>query len=999
MSQSPFASSRTPTTGNGLPPLPHLPPQQQSIRQRLQDWQAVNGNPLTELLALDHAQALGTTTQIQPLSDATVDEDGDTDLDRSGYDLHHARGRVYVPGDLLELSPAITDTTPPLCIFVRQTGNLNQVVTSKGKWMSVPYSRVMSTVPAFVDASLIPPILPYLPTQEVEEAVLEQGAVIDISAPRTVTGPLVSAMTKLMFEADEIYRDNAAILDSAHDILAHPTDLRFGGVTNIADKLLGTGQNPTHPQLFAVRKAIHYAGMGFYRDQTNHKTTGLYQIRSKEQLKEIRLAREWLRQYQEAETDVATGNWGHKKHEVRSGALIVKNFVEKCKERIRISRKTRSPTHYGNVGPSSERFPATADTGSFYVTPLGAPFTDDETILVKFLEGWCVHKTYHPEPSFLALAPLLLRATGMYTDFEFKSWTGVTFLQEIGVYDPWANLWLFDVNLLLPTSQHSKPLERLASELRQMKSRDVNMKDSMADLRHDWKDLQAFSIDPPGSKEIDDAVSVQRISGSSSEFWVHTHIANPTAFLERNDVFAKMAMHLTETLYTPELVHPMLPAWMTQEMFSLKADRPCLTFSTKINLRGEILDTKIRPSMIRNVLALEYNHLPEILGTSSEATTHVPWSCVVGGEVPPRKPMPMPEVTPQQKEDLKLLHELAKAHAASRDRNGAVFFAAESPDCSVYWKDKFGLPLSFPRRNTGILTHGDPIIELRGMRCTSPYLPVDHGSHHTLVQEMMTIANLSAATWCSNRNIPVLYRGVGSMDVDIADGYKELLQPAVEKYGFIPMAVGTRYFQTYGKVLLSSTAIRHGVMGVDKYTKVTSPLRRFGDMMSHWQIEAAIRQESRMGVKTLIGANTSDQSSYLPYSRSLVDKMITRIEPRERLIRRMSNRAEHHWECLAFQRAIEFGEAPLPRRAAVVIFNESLNQTARAKADANIAGRFLDSSVKVQVKSFGSYEASKCMQDLFPGDVWECEYVAASSLDSNIYVRPIQLIRRELDPI
>ncbi|QDS70477.1 hypothetical protein FKW77_010023 [Venturia effusa] len=987
LSQSQLSTSTT--SDNGFSPslLPSQP-----IRKRLQEWQQVNGNPLTELLALDHAQALDTTSWQQQLSEGADEEDGGPDIDREGYDLSYAKRAVFEPGDLLELSPSESDLAPPLCIYVRQVEAQIQLITSQGKWVNVAPMRVMSTISKFVDPNLIPAILPYLPSKAIEQEVLEQGAAIDISAPRTVTAPLVSALARLKLEADEIYRHNAAVLDSAHDILAHPTDLRFGGLINIADKLLGTGQSPTVPQQYAVRKAIHYAGIGFYRDTTSHRTTGLYQIRSKEQLHQINMARTWLREYQEGETNFATGAWRKQR---RTGVEIIRGFVEKCRKRILLSRKTRQPTHTGGVGPSSEKYPITYHKGAFYTTPHQEPFTAEDIVLVKFLEGWCVQNSYQPEPSLRALAPLLIRAVGLYEDFELGNWTAFTFLQEIGVYSPWANRWLFDVNLLLPSSQHSKPLERLASELEKLTSRDVNLKDSMSDLRHDWKDLPAFAIDPPGAKEIDDAVSVERISGSPTEFWVHVHIANPTAFLDRNDVFAKMAMHLTETLYLPETVYPLLPAWMTQDMFSLKADRPCLTFSTKINLMGETLETRVRPGILRNVISLEYSQLPELLDASS-ITMPTPWSLIVGGETPSRKPTPPPQVTPQQKEDLKLLYKLAKGHAAARDRKGAVFFANGKVDCFVYWKDQFGLPRVHPHRKNGCLSHGDPIIELQGEACTNPFSSAARDSPFMLVQEMMTVANVCAATWCADRNIPILYRGVGTKSLNVVDGNKEILQPAREKYGFVPIGVANQFLNIFGKAVLAPTPIQHRMQGLDRYTKATSPLRRFGDMMAHWQIEAAIRQESRIGSKSLIGASEVDQASYLPYTKNHIDKMITRVEPRERLITKMSRYSLHHWQCHAFQRAIEFGEAPLSKRAAVVIFGE--NSFKSNNAEVNVLGKLLESSIRVQVRALGSPEAAKCMSLLSPGDVWECEYVAATSMDSNIYVRPIQRIRREMDP-
>ena len=96
-----------------------------------------------------------------------------------------------------------------------------------------------------------------------------------------------------------------------------------------------------------------------------------------------------------------------------------------------------------------------------------------------------------------------------------------------------------------------------------------------------------------------------------------------------------------------------------------------------------------------------------------------------------------------------------------------------------------------------------------------------------------------------------MYRGTsqGSAPFNVEKFFDEILEPARQQSedGAYPMHLGLLYFKQLGRTVLSTEPLKHRVLGMDHYCKVTSPLRRYGDMILHWQIEAALREEARTG--------------------------------------------------------------------------------------------------------------------------------------------------------
>lgn len=309
--------------------------------------------------------------------------------DLEDFDPQH---RFLRKGDLVELEFPRSERESTIAVFVRRVGFAppqSQFYTVNGKWLHLNEKQIQYAVPGWIEPKLLDPIIPYLPEAEVTDELLDRAQMFDLSVPRNVSAGLISRMLKFKRESDDIYRKNASILDSAHDLLAHPLDLKFGSLEQIAQKLLGKSKDDktalSPPALFTVRKALMRGGFAFGSDRRSHRLTGFIQIRSKEQVANVEMVRNWIRDWQDV---LAKNSEGKTETTVFKGAAkLVNNFIVKARKLILESRKTRPTTRFGRVAPSEKRFEITEDQEAIRHS-YSLSFTDTDTEMIKFMEGW-----------------------------------------------------------------------------------------------------------------------------------------------------------------------------------------------------------------------------------------------------------------------------------------------------------------------------------------------------------------------------------------------------------------------------------------------------------------------------------------------------------------------------------------------------------------------------------------------------------------------------------
>ncbi len=103
-----------------------------------------------------------------------------------------------------------------------------------------------------------------------------------------------------------------------------------------------------------------------------------------------------------------------------------------------------------------------------------------------------------------------------------------------------------------------------------------------------------------------------------------------------------------------------------------------------------------------------------------------------------------------------------------------------------------------------------------------------------LVAEMMILAGEVAARYGQEHGLPLLFRNQPQPEL-----------PPDEELWQLP-AGPVRYCairRCMPRSEVSTTPARHASLGLDTYTQVTSPIRRYSDLLAHFQIKAHLRQD------------------------------------------------------------------------------------------------------------------------------------------------------------
>lgn len=1003
-------------------PFPDFPPprpnQGSNIRDQLRKWQELHQHTEEDLrpevtFKNDGVSVSANTTTRLPGEfsgfDSNEDQDNEEQQALASFmhtkpeDLESVDYRFLQIGDLVELEFRFSDRESTLAVFLRNiTRDLSQFMTLNGRWVFAKESSIPYRVPDWISPSVVEPVLDYIPVPKDDaerDALMKQAYVDDLSVPRTVSAPLLTRMAEFWAETQDIYRSHSSALDNAHDILAHETDLMYGSLTSAASTLLQTPTTKlTSPALFTVRKAIARAGFAFDIDRKSHRVTGYIQIRSKEQVRMVNNVRDWIRDWQDdlaktAAFHAADNQAAIRQHKTPATAQYVASFVEKARAVIQKNREDRQPTRSLVVSPSKKRFAITPTQESVQVTRELDFDTRDYEIL-HFMESYACGNLFAEHPHLAALPPLLMQATGLYDDIFLNYHAGFMFLQELGTVMPYDNRVRFNSHLLLPTG-YSRPLQQLASSLMVMKD-EPGFFDSMKGLRHDWGDTPVFCIDDATAKEIDDGISVETAGPDS--WWVHVHTANPTAHFERGHPISKYARHMGDSLYMPDRIYAMMPHWATVGHFSLANDRPCLTFSMKFNNKGELEENKITSGTVKNVIRLTRQEVEELIGETQSTETNPMMTLTVGGEPPPSKPREtnLADITAHQVESLRTLYNLAQERVKIRRSAGGIFWSNERPDIQVWQSyNRTGLAWHHPYYRGRRSVEGDPVIQLTTREFSDSFEEASTPAT-LLVQEMMLAAGEVAGRWCVDRQIPGMFRGTGrNPNMRHPDEFlREVLEPAARasSTGQPPVHLMIKYAITMGGGVLRSRPVKHRVLGLDTFCKVTSPLRRYGDMVMHWQIEAALREEARRS-KSLKDDDKNADRSFLPFSATQLESIMLGLAPRERMITNAKRGALDTWAMMFMFRAFHYNECELP-------FSTPANPhkpLMRVYVDTSarqIDGYHMGTNVDLNIAAVLEDPEALGLGRAEGGDIWEAELVNVQVWSRTLSCRPVRLLER-----
>lgn len=339
------------------------------------------------------------------------------------------------------------------------------------------------------------------------------------------------------------------------------------------------------------------------------------------------------------------------------------------------------------------------------------------------------------------------------------------------------------------------------------------------DLRH----LPVASIDPPGCRDIDDALHCVRLANGNLQAGVH--IADVTHFLLPDTALDKEAAARSTSTYLVERRLDMLPGLLTTQLCSLRCTEDHLAFSVlwemddDANIVGEVQFCK---SIIRSKASLTYDEAQAMLDAPSEGT---------GGT----------------QQSVKLLNQLAHRLRQRRIEMGALTLA--SPEVRFQLDD----------------TQNPTDVSMYALK-----------ESNALVEEWMLLANITVSKKILRHypTLAVLRRhqppsreqfqplvsaaaAVGvSLDISSSKALADSLDLAVRAddpyFNKLLRVLSTRCMmpaQYFCSGELPPDQWHHYGLAAPIYSHFTSPIRRYADVLVHRLLAAAI------GVAPLPAAN------------------------------------------------------------------------------------------------------------------------------------------------
>lgn len=124
--------------------------------------------------------------------------------------------------------------------------------------------------------------------------------------------------------------------------------------------------------------------------------------------------------------------------------------------------------------------------------------------------------------------------------------------------------------------------------------------------RKDARHLPFFTIDPPTSKDLDQAMHLERRPGGG--YRVYYAIADVAAFVKPGSPLDVEAHDRIESLYFPDIKVPLHPPALSEDKASLlpNQDRPALLWQHDLDAYGNLTDSSVSRAMVRSLVQYDY---------------------------------------------------------------------------------------------------------------------------------------------------------------------------------------------------------------------------------------------------------------------------------------------------------------------------------------------------------------------------------------------------------
>lgn len=321
--------------------------------------------------------------------------------------------------------------------------------------------------------------------------------------------------------------------------------------------------------------------------------------------------------------------------------------------------------------------------------------------------------------------------------------------------------------------------------------------------RKDLRDVRMVTIDGEDAKDLDDAVSIERLD--NGRYRLGVHIADVSHYVREKNPLDKEALKRGTSVYLIDRVIPMLPKKLSNGICSLnpKVDRLTLSCIMIIDGSGKVLDHEIVESVIRTNERMTYTDVTKILRDND------------------------PELSKRYDyllDDFKAMEELCNILYKKRTKRGAIDFEFEESKIIL---NEFGKPIDIK--------------------------PYEREIANRIIEEFMLVCNETVAEHMFWSHLPFVYRIHEDPDEEKLEKFREFiynlgyivkwngevkprnLQEILEKVKGKKeeTVVSTLLLRSMMRAKYSHECVGHFGLAAKYYCHFTSPIRRYPDLQIH----------------------------------------------------------------------------------------------------------------------------------------------------------------------
>ncbi|MGL5402885.1 MAG: ribonuclease R, partial [Acinetobacter sp.] len=353
--------------------------------------------------------------------------------------------------------------------------------------------------------------------------------------------------------------------------------------------------------------------------------------------------------------------------------------------------------------------------------------------------------------------------------------------------------------------------------------------------RVDLRDLPLVTIDGEDARDFDDAVYAEKRTGGG--YRVVVAIADVSHYVRLGSPLNEEAEERGTSVYFPHFVLPMLPEALSNGLCSLNphVDRLCMVCDLKLSRAGKVTGYEFYPAVMHSKARLTYNQVAAYFDGATDAI-------------------------PQDKSVHKSLNTLFQLYQTLKELR-AKRHAMEFETIETY--------MTFD--------------ELGGIK---EILPRTRNDAHKLIEECMLLANVAAAEYSLEHDIPMLYRVHEAPEFSRIQKVRDFVkllglpfpeQPTQADYQAVIEATKDRLdAPSIHAVLLRSMMqayygannAGHYGLAYEAYTHFTSPIRRYPDLLLHRAIKAYLDKKAY----PLSGAALDDAGEHFSQTERRADE-------------------------------------------------------------------------------------------------------------------------------